>query len=135
MPRLSTSNVGDLIAGRSPPLGPALVTTIDSGLQMALHHAMEGGVRESIPISGFLLRGAAVLVDPSTGEILAMDSRPSYGVNEFSDDRAWARAEAADRRAAFGHRRLNRVLQGLYPPGSTFKAVTAIAALESGLFK
>ncbi|HET7737772.1 MAG TPA: penicillin-binding transpeptidase domain-containing protein, partial [Tepidiformaceae bacterium] len=85
--------------------------TIDSALQQV---AAEGlGDR----------RGAVVAIDPRTGEVLAMVSVPSFDPSSFSED---GDDIAADERFPL----LNRAAQGLYPPGSTFKTVTAIAALE-----
>ncbi|HEY8730455.1 MAG TPA: penicillin-binding protein 2 [Candidatus Limnocylindria bacterium] len=76
-------------------------------------------------------RGAIVALDPKTGRILASVSNPSYDANALVDpqqqDAAWAQLNDATDRPL-----LNRVAQGLYPPGSTMKIVTAAAALESG---
>lgn len=77
-------------------------------------------------------RGAIVVLDPRTGAIRASISLPNYDPSLISDpaqqDVAWRQVSQNTERPL-----LNRVAQGLYPPGSTFKVVTAAAALESGL--
>jgi peptidoglycan glycosyltransferase len=69
--------------------------------------------------------GAAVAIDPKTGEILAMVSNPTYNANAIDEQGEALRADP-------NNPLLNRATQGLYPPGSTFKTVTAAAALETG---
>jgi penicillin-binding protein 2 len=74
--------------------------------------------------------GAAVAVDPKSGEILALVSQPNFDPNLFTGvvlDTVWERL-ASDSL----HPLLNRCLQGTYPPGSSFKVFTAAAGLESG---
>ena len=77
-------------------------------------------------------RGAIIALDPRTGAILASASTPGYDPAAISDprteDAAWQRATADPERPL-----INRAAQGLYPPGSTFKIITAAAALESGV--
>lgn len=75
-------------------------------------------------------RGALVAINPQTGAILAMVSKPSYNPNLFIDgiDTDTWRSLNEDWR----HPLLNRATQGMYPPGSTFKPFMAMAALESG---
>lgn len=75
-------------------------------------------------------RGAIVALDPQTGSVLAMVSKPSYDPNLFIDgiDTDTWKSLNEDWR----HPLLNRVTQGMYPPGSTFKPFLAMAALESG---
>lgn len=75
--------------------------------------------------------GSAVAMDPRTGEILVMVSSPSFNPNAFArrlDSREW-RAIVSDEH----HPLQNRSIQNAYPPGSVFKIVTAIAALEEGV--
>ena len=76
-------------------------------------------------------RGAIVAIDPRTGTILASVSVPTYDANQIVDagkqDVAWDQVNQDP-----GRPLLNRVAQGLYPPGSIFKVVTGAAALESG---
>ena len=77
-------------------------------------------------------RGAIVALDPKTGRILASVSLPSYDPNAVVDpaqqDTAWDQVNHDP-----GRPLLNRVAQGLYPPGSTMKIITAAAALENGI--
>ena len=77
-------------------------------------------------------RGAIVALDPKTGRILASVSIPSYDANQLVDpaqqDTAWDQVNKNGDRPL-----LNRVAQGLYPPGSTMKIITAAAAIESGI--
>ncbi len=77
-------------------------------------------------------RGAIVALDPKTGRILASVSIPGYDANLLVDpaqqDTAWTQLTQNKDKPL-----LNRVAQGLYPPGSTMKIITAAAALESGV--
>lgn len=77
-------------------------------------------------------RGAIVALDPRTGRILASVSLPGYDPNQLVDpalqDRAWQQVNDNTERPL-----INRVAQGLYPPGSTMKIITAAAALENGV--
>lgn len=75
-------------------------------------------------------RGAIVAIDPQTGGVLAMVSKPSYNPNLFIDgiDSDTWKALNND----WQHPLINRAIQGLYPPGSTFKPFISMAALESG---
>jgi peptidoglycan glycosyltransferase len=104
--------------GERPPAG-AIVLGIDSKVQKAAADALAGR------------RGAIVALDPRTGAILASVSAPTFDANRISDpataQAAWDQVSKAAERPL-----LNRVSQGLYPPGSTFKVVTGAAALESG---
>ncbi|MEO5616454.1 MAG: penicillin-binding protein 2 [Candidatus Eisenbacteria bacterium] len=108
---------------RKPPRGGHdLVLTIDLGLQRALEEAM-AGVRS----------GAAVAIDPRDGGVLAMVSRPAIDPNEFSrglSHRRWNELTSGGANPL-----LDRAIQGVYPPGSTFKIVSMMAALKAGLVK
>ena len=74
--------------------------------------------------------GAVVALDPRTGKVKVMASVPSYDPNVLRSAKATSTLNAAP-----GAPLLNRTTAGLYPPGSTFKVVTAAAALDSGLFQ
>ncbi len=105
-----------------PPVGGnRLQLTIDLDVQKALEDAFHA--------SGF--NGAAVLLDPGTGEVLAFASVPAYDPNLFASgiDRAnWAALNGDQLRPL-----QNRAIQGRYSPGSTFKMAVALAALEEGV--
>ena len=99
--------------------GRTLRLTVDAGLQ-------DYAARRIGDASG-----SAVVIDVLTGDILAMASMPAYDPNSFSDGISrseWAMLSNNDHKPL-----MNKVLQGLYPPGSTFKPVTALAALGGGV--
>jgi penicillin-binding protein 2 len=109
-------------AGDEMPVeGQRLQLTIDGDIQ----RAVEEGFRQS----GF--NGAAVILDPRTGEVLSLVSLPAYDPNQFAVgiDRATWTSLNTDRL----HPMQNRAIQGTYSPGSTFKIVVATAALEEGI--
>ena len=107
-------------AAREPPKdGPKLTLSIDASLQAAMESAFEGR------------SGSAVALDPETGEILAMTSTPAYDPNQFTNgiEPALWTSLASDPDTPL----MNRVIQGSYAPGSTFKVIAATAALEEGV--
>jgi peptidoglycan glycosyltransferase len=113
----------DLLTGKVPG-GASLELTINPKAQRAADQALGNQ------------RGAVVALDPNTGAILAMVSHPQYDPTTLSSHNldsvaaAWKALNADPRRPA-----VNRAIAGdLYPPGSTFKLVTAAAALSSGKF-
>jgi peptidoglycan glycosyltransferase len=118
--RLFVRQLTNLITGRTPQ-GGSVVLTIDPALQTAAYQALAGR------------KGAVVAVDPSTGAILALVTSPSYDPNVLSshDDKSitanWKQLNADPNNPM-----LDRALSETYPPGSTFKLVTAAAALSSG---
>lgn len=99
---------------RSPTAGGSIELTIDQHLQHIAEREVRAGV-ETARADG----GTAVIMDPHTGEILAMASWPTFNPNDYA-----AAADAARR---------NRAVQDVYEPGSTFKIVTASAALQEGV--
>ena len=121
--RVAVNNVGreiETIDQVSPRQGRQLRLTIDLDVQQA--------VEEAFAISGF--DGAAVALDPRTGEVLALVSLPAYDPADFVprvDRQTWSTLNSDARRPL-----QNRVLQGRYAPGSTFKVAMAVAALEEG---
>ncbi len=74
------------------------------------------------------IRGAAIVLDPRTGALLALVNRPTFDPNKLAT--SWNKLRTNRNDAPL----LDRSLAGLYPPGSTFKMVTASAALDSGTF-
>ncbi|MGH8903168.1 MAG: peptidoglycan D,D-transpeptidase FtsI family protein [Egibacteraceae bacterium] len=114
-------NLGDLLDGRERP-GDTIVTTLRPEVQEAAKAAL--GNR----------KGAVAALDPANGEILALWSFPSYDPNPLSShDAEQVRAAWQPLSSSPDKPLLNRAIQELYPPGSTFKLVTAAAALERGV--
>jgi penicillin-binding protein A len=79
--------------------------------------------------------GAAVVLNPKTGAVYVMASSPTFDPNLIEKRNGYARIQSTRAPCSPSAPLLNRATQGLYPPGSTFKIVTAAAALESGKFK
>jgi peptidoglycan glycosyltransferase len=76
-------------------------------------------------------KGAVVALDPATGAVKAMASVPGFDPGDLPDGRLFARLNQDDDNAPL----LNRTTQSGYPPGSTFKVVTAIAAMDTGRYQ
>lgn len=101
-----------------PQAGPDLRLTIDSGIQQVVERQLQGE------------RGACVVLDPRTGEVLAMASAPNYNPNTFVP---FLRGDLYARHAEDPAKPLlNRAVAGGYAPGSTFKPITALAGLSLG---
>ena len=118
----------DELAVQPPVVGTPLQLTIDADLQQA---AEDGFRHFGIVNSGEPYNGAAVVLDPRSGEVLTFVSLPAYDPNKFAVgiDRASWQSLNTDRTRPLQ----NRALQGTYSPGSTFKLVVATAALEEGV--
>ncbi len=107
-----------LVSRTDPRSGSNVYLTIDKRIQEAAEAAFAGK------------KGAVVVMNPTTGEILAMVSRPSYDPNLFAQHLTGQEWQAiADNPS---HPLQNRVFQAQYPPGSIFKLVVTVAGLESG---
>jgi len=119
--------------------GHDLKLTIDSDLQRLAEESLDQGLAtardtyDKNTAKRFLApAGAVVVLDPRDGSVLAMASNPTYDPTEFTDGISTAKfAQLQDPAGSFPLN--NRALQGLYAPGSTFKLVTAYAALTKGL--
>jgi penicillin-binding protein 2 len=119
--RVETDSSGRVIRTLSitPPVsGDNLYLTIDSGLQLAAEKALGK------------LRGAIVAIQPSTGQILAMVSQPSFDPNQF------VKGINEKQYKALTHNKdnplYNRTIRGLYPMASTIKPIIGLAGLDSG---
>jgi len=111
--------MGQIGGGTSPEPGHDIRLTINLDMQRELDRAFGDQV------------GAGVFLDPRTGEILAMTSRPGFDPNFFSrrfNHQVWKGLVEDPRRPL-----LNRAVQSQYSPGSTFKPIMAMAALEEGV--
>ena len=110
----------DLVTNKTPE-GASVQTTIVPKIQEAAAEALGDQ------------KGAVVALDPTTGAVLAMVTSPSYDPNEIASHDIDAANKAYNRLAADPNRPLaNRAAREIYPPGSTFKLVTAAAALADG---
>src|SRR5688500_5325924 len=111
-----------------PREGTRVQLTIDADLQKA---AEDGFKHYGELYSGEGYNGAAIVLEPNTGEVLSLVSLPAYDPNQFAvglDRTTWTSLRDDKLRPM-----QNRALQGTYSPGSTFKLVVATAALEEGL--
>ncbi|HSI08019.1 MAG: peptidoglycan D,D-transpeptidase FtsI family protein [Rariglobus sp.] len=102
---------------RQPVHGHDLRTSIDTDLQLAAEKAM----------TDTELAGAAAAIDIRTGEVLVIASKPDYDLNAFIPRLGHDAGRDITERGAW----LNRATHGLYPPGSSFKILTSIAALRA----
>ena len=117
-----------------PVAGNNVLLTIDADLQKAAESALAKGIERVVELSEFepenagkdAASGALAAVDINTGEILALASYPSFNPATFNDD---YNALSRDKTLPM----FNRAIGGAYEPGSTFKMVTALAALEEGI--
>ena len=113
-----------------PRQGQRVRITLDLNLQRAANDAIKRGV-EAAAING-ARAGAFVAMDPRNGEILALGSYPSFDANEFAKPISQKRYDELSSEEN-GAPLFNRAIAATYPTGSTFKPVTAVAALESGV--
>jgi penicillin-binding protein 2 len=115
-----------------PEAGDTVRLTIDANLQRAAEDAIGYGIRLAHEDGEWAADGGAVVaMDVRTGEILALASNPTYDPSIWVD-RDPKKIATLGRRAE-NHPTLNRAISGLYPPGSTFKPFTALAALREGM--
>ena len=119
--------------------GRDVLLTIDLDVQRLSEESLAQGLDaarsswDRDQLKRFLAPGGSVVVlDPRDGSVLAMASLPSYDPSEFIDGISQTRFSQLQDPAS-GYPLNNRVIQGLYAPGSTFKLVTAVAGLERGL--
>ena len=106
--------------------GNRLVLTIDARIQRLVENALE----RTVLSAGKELRGAAVVIDPRSGEILAMASVPNFDPNIFTPGAPAGLVNSVLENP--GKPLLNRATGARYAPGSTFKPITLLAGLESG---
>ncbi len=99
-------------------VGDSIRTTLNSKAQQAAVGALQGR------------KGAVVALDPSNGAVLAMVSTPSYDPNGLGEGNTFKELATDEANSPL----VNRATQSGYPPGSTMKAVTAVAALDTGKY-
>ena len=127
----------DLVPTETAVPGYAIRLTLDVRLQRAAERALREGISLAHANEDWYANGGAIVaLDPKDGEVLAMASNPTYKPSLWvgrTDSKKLAPLlnERAARDA--NHPALNRVTMGVYPPGSTWKPVTALAAMEEHL--
>lgn len=128
--RLITTDETGKITGelytREPQPGGTVALTLDIDLQADVEVALAETISGMIDKDSNERGGAAAVVSVGTGEVLALASYPTYDLSTFNED--YDELVNDQRLPMF-----NRATQGIYAPGSTFKMVTAVAALESGI--
>ena len=105
-----------------PEQGSNVMLSLDYRIQQAT----ESGLTKLKDPQGNLLPAAAVMIDIHTGEILALASQPSFDPNRLADRVSSKYYDEIEKAGGW----LNRTTQGLYPPGSTFKVITATAGMR-----
>jgi penicillin-binding protein 2 len=118
---------------RSDPIqGRQLRLTLDLGLQRAANNAIKRAIDAAHSNFNPAAAGAYVAMDPRNGEVLALGSYPSFDANLFAkpiDPETFKRLNSEENGAPL----FNRAIGAAYPTGSTFKPVTAFAALDAGI--
>ncbi len=131
----SYGNVIDSYVSVEPVDGKNVYLTIDIEMQKVAEQALKENIEyiaEKGEASGKKLNGedartgALTVIKPDTGEVLALASYPTYNLVTFNEDYSKLNEDPLTPM-------LNRALQGIYPPGSTFKVATAAAALTEGI--
>jgi penicillin-binding protein 2 len=122
--RVEVDALGDLtktLGRRQPIQGEQLRLSLDLNVQKVAQQALAGGTG----------RGAFAVMNVQNGEVLALGSQPSFDPNIFTKPISQKKLDALSSEA-LGNPLFDRAVQGGYPTGSTFKLITATAALESG---
>ena len=147
VPGLARVRVDSLGRPRSPRLltaapqpGQTVRLTIDTQLQIAAQNALDDGIQRARNRGQWAADGGAIVaLSPKDGSILAMASSPTYDPSVYSGRRTRRElaAQGLTPKTALdrNYPALNRALDGTYPPGSAFKPLTAIAALQEHLIK
>ena len=116
--------------------GSNIYLTIDSTIQSVVEKYLEQVIKENSTATG----GNVIIMNPQSGDILAMATYPNYNLNEPSNyvatgysEEEWNALERADKSAALLDLWKNKAVSDVYEPGSTFKLITASVGLEEGI--
>lgn len=117
-----------------PEDGLNLVLTIDSNIQYYVESYLDQAIVDNAPVD----YASCVVMNPKTGDVLAMAVSPDYNPNEpfaipYGYDEKWESMSTSEKTTAWQTIWKNRVVTDLYEPGSVFKVVTAAIAVEEGL--
>ncbi len=134
-------NAGGTVVGTlsstAPQIGDTVVLNIDTGLQQAVQNDLQAQIladrQTPDQVDGGKLppaiNGAVIVMNPQNGQVLAMASYPNYDLNEWVGGISSANFTSLQQSGAEN----NNAIEGQYTPGSTFKLITATAALQDGL--
>jgi len=133
----ASGNVVGTLSRTAPQLGDTVVLNIDTNLQKEVETDLAFQIladrktpdREDDNRLPPAINGAVVVMNPQNGQVLAMASYPTYDLNEWVGGLSYANANAL----AMSGAENNYAIQGQYTPGSTFKLITATAALQDGV--
>jgi penicillin-binding protein 2 len=123
----------DIINSKQPTPGKDLFLSIDSSTQIVTKESLQQGIdlaNKSFESTNEIKRGASVVLDIETGNIISMVSLPDFNPNKFVSGISDFEYKQLDRDQAFN----NFAIQGLYPPGSVFKVVAYWLALSENIF-
>jgi penicillin-binding protein 2 len=132
------NQVSDIELRQEPQAGNALRLTLDIRLQRAAEEALDYGINLAHQTDDWAADGGAIVaLDPDDGAVLAMASSPTYKPSVFvgrSDPEKLAPLLDEEAARESNYPGLNRAIAGLYPPGSTWKPVTALAGMQEHVF-
>ncbi len=121
------------LAPTQPKAGHGLQVTLDMGLQKESEKALLEGIDNARANGKPAVAGAFVAMDPRNGEILSLGSYPSFNPNRFAKPLTQPEYEQLEGTGSAAGPLTDRAVNGTYPTGSTFKPITAMAALEGGV--
>jgi penicillin-binding protein 2 len=127
----ATGEILGIVEEVPPKPGGSVITTIDLELQRFVERSLESAYRLAKKGGAPVRRASAIVLDPNSGSVLAMANFESFDPTVFADgsisQEEW---EALEEKAVLN----NFTIQGLYPPGSSFKVIPYSLALEEGIF-
>jgi penicillin-binding protein 2 len=121
------------LAPTQPTVGHSLKLTIDLGLQKEAEKALLEGMERARGGGKPSPAGAFVAMDPRNGQILAIGSQPGFDPNKFAKPLTFSEYKKLEGSGSAPGKLTDRAVNGAYPTGSTFKPITAMAALEGGV--
>ena len=136
----ASGNVVGTLSRTAPKLGDTVVLNLDAGLQEAVQNDLAAQIladRKTPDVEDHnklppAINGAAIVLNPQNGQVLAMASYPTYDLNEWVGGISTANYDALTTNGADALN--NNAIQGEYTPGSTFKLITATADLQDGVY-
>jgi penicillin-binding protein 2 len=121
------------LAAKLPRSGHSLRVTLDLGLQKTSEKALLQGIEHARASGKPATAGAFVALDPRNGQVLSIGSYPGFDPNKFAKPLTAAQYKSLQGSSTAGGPLTDRAVNGTYPTGSTFKPITAMGALESGV--